>query len=112
MNSFKRFLYFFVVFVIGVLGMAACDANQSTLQPEPDAHPIPAVDGAATARAAAVVATLTAEARATPTPDAQVAPVAEAAFKEWARSAGEPYRDVQILEEENDGFFAQIRVVA
>jgi formylglycine-generating enzyme required for sulfatase activity len=111
-NNSYRFLYFLVVFMIGILGMAACDTNQSALQPGQDSPPVPTVNSTATVRAAAVVATLTAEARATPTPDAQVAPVAETAFKEWARSAGEPYRDVQILEEENDGFFAQIRVVA
>jgi formylglycine-generating enzyme required for sulfatase activity len=112
MNSFNRFLYFFVVCMIGILGMAACDANHYILQPAHDSPPVPLINSAATVRAAAVVAILTAEARVTPTPDTEVAPVAEAAFKEWARGLEEPYRDVQVLEEENDGFVAQIRVVA
>jgi formylglycine-generating enzyme required for sulfatase activity len=112
MNNTRSIPQFCIMLVFALLTLTACNANQSALQPAQDAPPGPTVDSTATVRAAAVVATLTAEARATPTPDAQVAPVAETAFKEWARSAGEPYRDVQILEEENDGFFAQIRVMA
>jgi hypothetical protein len=65
-----------------------------------------------TAVAAAVIATLTAEAQVTPTPANSVLPVAEAAFNEWAASNGEPYRDVQMIEESNDGFFATVRVLA
>ena len=65
-----------------------------------------------TAVAAAVIATLTAEAQVTPTPANSVLPVAEVAFNEWAASNGEPYRDVQMVEESNDGFFATVRVLA
>ena len=59
-----------------------------------------------------MIATLTAEAQVTPTPANSVLPVAEVAFNEWAASNGEPYRDVQMVEESNDGFFATVRVLA
>ncbi|MFM7173433.1 MAG: hypothetical protein ACKO4U_10420 [Caldilinea sp.] len=49
---------------------------------------------------------------ATPTSANLVEPVAEAAFNEWATNNGEPYRDVQVTEESNDGFFATVRVFA
>ena len=66
----------------------------------------------ATATARAVLATMTAEARITPTPDTAVATAAEQAFEAWAQGQGEPYRDVQITVEENDGYFAQVRAIA
>jgi formylglycine-generating enzyme required for sulfatase activity len=72
-----------------------------------------AVAGAqATVLAQAVMATLTAEAQATPTPDTSVESIARSAFDAWAASNGEPYRDVQVLAEDNDGFFAHLRVLA
>jgi formylglycine-generating enzyme required for sulfatase activity len=66
----------------------------------------------ATTVAAAVIATLTAEVQVTPTPANSVEPLAEATFTEWASGNGEPYRDVQVSEESNDGFFAGVRVRA
>jgi formylglycine-generating enzyme required for sulfatase activity len=114
MINLRNFLLFSFFILIGLPGMAACNMSQAVPQVLNLMQPTPTIDNAATVRAAAATATLTTEARATPTPtpDTQVAPVAEAAFEEWARGAGELYRDVQVSEKENDGFFAQIRVVA
>lgn len=72
----------------------------------------------ATAAAAGVIATLTAEANAparpgsTPTPDNAVADAARANFEQWAAANGEPFRDAQINVTENDGFFASAQVIA
>ena len=66
----------------------------------------------ATGTAQAVLATFTAEAQRTPTPDTQVAGVALARFAEWATANGEPYRDVQATVLANDGFFATVHLVA
>jgi hypothetical protein len=66
----------------------------------------------ATATAQAVLATMTAEARITPTPDMGVTAAAQQAFEAWAQGQGEPYRDVQMAVQENDGYFALVRVTA
>ncbi|MBI3959637.1 MAG: SUMF1/EgtB/PvdO family nonheme iron enzyme [Chloroflexi bacterium] len=72
----------------------------------------------AQATAAAVIATLTAEAGSsarpgsTPTPDTRVADAARANFERWAQNNGEPFRDVQVAVTENDGFFAGVQVIA
>lgn len=68
--------------------------------------------GQATVLAQAVMVTLTAEAQRTPTPDTSVTALAQAAFTEWATANGEPYRDEQVLAEDNDGFYAHLQVVA
>lgn len=58
-----------------------------------------------------VLATYIAACRAsTPVPD--LAATAQAAFETWAAGNSEPYRDVQVTEDSNDGYFAQVRVVA
>ncbi|MDH7485271.1 MAG: hypothetical protein QHJ81_03225 [Anaerolineae bacterium] len=58
------------------------------------------------------LAALTAEARLTPTPSAEVAGAVQGVFEQWAQAQGEPYRDVSVREEENDGYFATVQVVA
>lgn len=55
---------------------------------------------------------MTAEARATPTPDTAVVEAARQAFEAWAQEQGEPYRDVQVVIRENDGYFAVVEAVA
>lgn len=45
-------------------------------------------------------------------PAASVETLAEAAFTKWAVGNGEPYCDVQVSEERNDGFFAGVRMRA
>ena len=65
-----------------------------------------------TAEAQRVLATLTAEAQVMPTPSAEVAGAVQEAFEQWAQAQGEPYRDVSVREEENDGYFATVQVVA
>ena len=47
-----------------------------------------------------------------PEPDERTTAAAEAAFNAWATGNGEPYRDVQIMEDSNDGFFAKMHVLA
>ncbi|MFM7582118.1 MAG: formylglycine-generating enzyme family protein [Caldilinea sp.] len=42
----------------------------------------------------------------------QVESVAETAFNEWAVHNGEPYQDVQIIQESNDESFATVRILA
>ena len=42
----------------------------------------------------------------------QVSSVAGIAFNAWATTAGVPYQDMQITEISNDGFFAEMRVIA
>lgn len=50
----------------------------------------------------------------TPTPplNNKAVSMAEAAFAAWATNNDEPYRDLRITEDTNDGFFATIRVAA
>jgi formylglycine-generating enzyme required for sulfatase activity len=67
---------------------------------------------AETAVAQRVLATLTAEARFTPTSSAAVEAAVQEAFEAWAKEAGEPYRDMIVKVEENDSFFAQVQVIA
>lgn len=128
MKRFKR-IALFVALVASVALISACGnkaeeeaqataaAETATAQVQAaataQAGTATAVAGSqATVLAQAVMATLTAEALATPTPDTSVESVARSAFDAWAVSNGEPYRDVQVLAEDNDGFFAHLRVLA
>jgi len=65
-----------------------------------------------TAVAGRVLATLTAEAQATPTLSAEVEATVQEAFETWARGQGEPFRDVVVTAGESDGFFALARMIA
>ena len=93
----RRFLLTVVLSALVVL-LGACGGT-STLVPGP------------TATAAQVVAKITAEAVSTPTPDAGVEVVAQAAFEAWAAANGEPYRDVQVTMAANDGYLAKVRLI-
>ena len=65
-----------------------------------------------TAEAQRVLTTLTAEAQVTPTPSVDVKGAVRDVFEQWAQAQGEPYRDASVREEENDGYFATVQVVA
>jgi hypothetical protein len=66
----------------------------------------------AASTASAVMATMTAEARVTPTPDTAAATVARLAFEGWAQARGEPWRDAQVSVIGSDGYFTEVQVVA
>jgi formylglycine-generating enzyme required for sulfatase activity len=65
-----------------------------------------------TAVAGRVLAALTTEAQATPTPSAEVEAIAQETFETWARGRREPFRDAVVTVGESDGFFATVRVTA
>jgi len=72
----------------------------------------PTPGAAETAVAQHILATLTAEAQTTPTPSAEMESTVREVFEAWAQEQGEPYRDVMVKVEENDSFYATVRVVA
>lgn len=94
------------IIVVGVVSiplvLASCGGEDSE----------PPAGATETAVAGRVLATLTAEAQATPAPSAEVEAVAQETFETWARGQGEPFRDAVVTVGESDGFFATVRVVA
>lgn len=101
MFSRKAIPWLVLVFTVGILLFAGCGGEAE-----------PPAGATETAVAGRVIATLTAEANTTPTPSAELETVVRAAFGDWAKQQGEPYRDVTIKVEDTDGYFATVRVVA